>query len=147
MDPNTLPSPQFELPQPQVNKGQEAVGLHAGEKDSGQMTEKRNLETPATAPPAPPQQGAAPVDLTTLQGKASGLSPGGDPQSLKTMPVAANGADAEDSDLIEKAWVTKAKAIVNQTRSDPHRQNNEINKVKKEYIQKRYHKDIKLNDE
>jgi hypothetical protein len=54
---------------------------------------------------------------------------------------------AADSDLIEKAWVKTAKAIIDQTREDPYKQNKEITKVKAEYIKKRYNRDIKINDE
>ena len=49
---------------------------------------------------------------------------------------------AEDADLIEKEWVQKAKDIVAQTHGDPYRQNKEINKIKADYIKKRYNKDI-----
>ena len=53
---------------------------------------------------------------------------------------------ADDLDLIEKEWVNKAKAIVMQTRSDPHNQNKEMNKFKADYMKKRYNKDIKLSE-
>ncbi len=54
---------------------------------------------------------------------------------------------ADDIELIEKAWVRKAKEIVNQTTGDPYNQNKQINKVKAEYIKKRYDKDIKVSEE
>lgn len=53
---------------------------------------------------------------------------------------------AEDSDLIEKEWVAKAKQIVERTKDDPYVQNKEISKVKAEYIKRRYNKDLKLSD-
>lgn len=53
---------------------------------------------------------------------------------------------ADDTDLIEKEWVEKAKQIVEHTRDDPHRQNEEINKVKADYLKKRYNHDLKLDD-
>ena len=60
-------------------------------------------------------------------------------------PVGAvNPTAASDTDLIEKEWVEKAKAIVEQTRSDPHLQNKEISKFKADYMKKRYNKTIKL---
>jgi len=49
---------------------------------------------------------------------------------------------ANDIDLIEKEWVQKAKAIVNSTQGDPYLQNKQINRMKVEYIKKRYNKDI-----
>jgi hypothetical protein len=54
---------------------------------------------------------------------------------------------ADDSDLIEKEWVTRAKQIVEQTKADPYNQNREINRVKADYLKKRYDKDIKLEGE
>lgn len=54
---------------------------------------------------------------------------------------------ADDADLIEKEWVIRAKAIVEQTKSDPHVQNRELGKVKAEYIKKRYNKDVKVSGE
>ena len=54
---------------------------------------------------------------------------------------------ADDLDLIEKAWVRKAKEIVNATQGDPYKQNNQINKIKAEYIKKRYNKEIKFREE
>lgn len=53
---------------------------------------------------------------------------------------------AEDVDLIEKEWVEKAKAIVNHTKDDPRRQNTELNKMKADYIKKRYNKDIQVSE-
>jgi hypothetical protein len=49
---------------------------------------------------------------------------------------------ANDIDLIEKEWVQKAKAIVESTQGDPYMQNKQINRMKVEYIKKRYDKDI-----
>jgi hypothetical protein len=49
---------------------------------------------------------------------------------------------AEDSDLIEKEWVEKAKAIVEKTRRDPFLQSQELNSFKTEYLHKRYGKNV-----
>lgn len=62
--------------------------------------------------------------------------------ALTTMPLMA-----DDSDLIEKEWVEKAKDIVNRTKHDPYVQNKEINRVKADYLKKRYNKDIKLTED
>lgn len=53
---------------------------------------------------------------------------------------------ADDADLIEKEWVARAKSVVEQTKTDPFVQNNELNKVKADYIKKRYNKDIKVSE-
>lgn len=53
---------------------------------------------------------------------------------------------ADDTDLIEKEWVEKAKEIVERTRSDPHAQSKEIQHFRADYIKKRYNKDIKIEE-
>lgn len=55
--------------------------------------------------------------------------------------------EAGDVDIIEKAWIEKAKKIVDQTSTDPFQQQKMLSKVKAEYIKKRFNKDIKINDE
>lgn len=54
---------------------------------------------------------------------------------------------ADDSDLIEKEWVEKAKMIVEHTKSDPRQQNKELSKVKSDYLKKRYNKDLRLAED
>jgi hypothetical protein len=54
---------------------------------------------------------------------------------------------AGDIDLIEKAWVQKAKDIVMRTQGDPYTQNKQINRMKVDYIKKRYDKDIRSSEE
>jgi len=94
------------------------------------------MELPSAMPSAPPQvQASQPVPVTTMQ-KFAPIAP-------QTTSVSIP-AVAEDIDLIEKAWVEKAKAIVRSTHGDPFSQNKELNKVKAEYIKKRYDKDIKV---
>lgn len=55
--------------------------------------------------------------------------------------------DADDIDVIEKAWIDRAKHIVDQTSSDPYEQQKMISKMKAEYIKKRFNKDIKISEE
>jgi hypothetical protein len=68
-------------------------------------------------------------------------------QSPLTTSTSATFMTAEDSDLIEKEWVLRAKAIVAATVGDPYAQNIQLNRVKAEYIKKRYQKDIKYKEE
>jgi hypothetical protein len=56
------------------------------------------------------------------------------------------GLPAKDADLIEKQWVDRAKAIVDQTQDDPFRQNKEMSKMKADYIKKRFNKSIPVED-
>lgn len=55
-------------------------------------------------------------------------------------------AEAQDSDLIEKEWVEKAKDIVEHTRDNPHEQQKAINQMKAEYMKKRYNRDTKVGE-
>lgn len=55
--------------------------------------------------------------------------------------------EAEDTDLIEKEWVLRAKQIVDHTREDPHEQQRALSQMKADYMKKRYNKDIKLADD
>jgi hypothetical protein len=54
---------------------------------------------------------------------------------------------ADDIDLIEKAWVLKAKEIVMRTQGDPYSQNKHLSNVKVDYIKKRYGKQIRTGEE
>ncbi len=54
--------------------------------------------------------------------------------------------NADDGDLIESEWVHKAKAIVDRTRDNPYLQSQEIYKFKADYINKRYQREIKLDE-
>jgi len=51
---------------------------------------------------------------------------------------------ADDNDLIEKEWVTKAKQIVEKTKHDPHLETKEINLFRADYLKKRYNKELKV---
>lgn len=53
--------------------------------------------------------------------------------------------EAEDSDLIEKEWVERAKQIVAHTRHDPHEQQKALSLMKADYMKKRYNRDIKVS--
>jgi hypothetical protein len=56
------------------------------------------------------------------------------------------GMAASDVDLIEKHWIDRAKAIVEQTVEDPYRQQKEMTKEKADYIKKRFNKTIPTKD-
>jgi general stress protein 26 len=69
----------------------------------------------------------------------------GQPQQSRPANPTASLQASDDSDLIEKEWVNKAKQIVERTRDDPHKQTEELTLVKVDYMKKRYNKTIKLN--
>ena len=98
-----------------------------------------SMAVPAAAAAVP----AVPVTPLTVAGAtlAPSAPPSGSTTLVTTPPV------ADDTDLIEKEWVLKAKQIVNQTREDPYTQTKEMSRFKADYLKKRYNKEIKKNDE
>lgn len=86
--------------------------------------------------PAVPAQYQAPVSVPSSQ-----------PQAPSTAGPAGLPVIADDTDLIEKEWVEKAKEIVARTRQDPYLQNKEVERMKADYMKKRYNKDIRITED
>ena len=63
-----------------------------------------------------------------------------------TIPTTALPAGSDDDDL-DKEWVNKAKAIVEQTRTDPFTQSRELSKFKANYLKARHGKEVKIAEE
>lgn len=111
-------------------------------------------EGPAAQPEIAGNQTSMPASTPSTQVPAADSTTNGvtlpvDPsqQSAGQNPAIDDSAMiADDADLIEKEWVVKAKAIVAETKDDPHNQNKQMNKVKADYLKKRYNKDLKLNE-
>jgi hypothetical protein len=122
---------------PPIPQGEELPGLPAAEAVNGQLPEKGPAaasEVAASPPPVLPVMSLPPTSLNTQQQKGSAAN-------------AANGPSiADDNDLIEKEWVTKAKQIVEKTRENPYVQNKELSVFKADYMKKRYNKTIKLSE-
>lgn len=53
---------------------------------------------------------------------------------------------AADADLIEKEWVDKAKKIISETRDDPHRREEAVSALQRDYLKKRYGKELDVTD-
>lgn len=60
--------------------------------------------------------------------------------------VSISPAVADDKDDIEKEWISKAKRIVEQTKSDPYLQERAVSRLQADYMKKRFNKDIKLSE-
>jgi len=122
--PNALPSPEYQAPD-LVAEQQGAQAIEAG------------VSQPADPPP---QQ----IPRAVLAQQAPSQS-----QLPTDQPVADLGAPiiADDNDLIEKEWVLKAKEIVARTRHDPYQQNKEVERIKADYMKKRYNKDIRVTED
>ena len=128
MNPNYEPS-DLSLPSPKINETvphwHETAPVGPENTQTAQQMPNLIPVNTAGAPPAMPVP-AGPALATTAGAPI-------------TTPVVA-----DDSDLIEKEWVEKAKAIVAGTRDDPYTQSREVSRFKADYIKKRYNKDIKL---
>lgn len=57
-------------------------------------------------------------------------------------PVDDNPAVAGDEDVIEKEWVDKAKKIILETKDDPYKRSSRVNELQRDYLKKRYNKDL-----
>lgn len=100
--------------------------------------ERQNVQAlEAPVQQASPQQ--PPTALPQMPPQTAVAMPAPDPAG---MPVIA-----DDTDLIEKEWVEKAKEIVARTRQDPYLQNKEVERMKADYMKKRYGKDIKITED
>ena len=64
-------------------------------------------------------------------------------QPSGTQSQGVSPAVADDLDVIEKAWVDRAKQIIKDTRDDPRAQEEQFEQLQIEYHKKRYGRDIK----
>lgn len=136
MNPQPQESPaSLSLPVPEAGP-QHAVAPVEQTGSFTEMTGARASEhvAPAAAAQAPVQAVAQPT-LAQPVAAATGT------------PLVPLPQIADDTDLIEKEWVIKAKHIVAQTAQDPYLQNKEMSKVKADYLKKRYNKDLKLAED
>jgi hypothetical protein len=120
---NQIPQDSFEMAgMPGQTEAQASVGI------------ERGISPHPLAPPA-----QMPMQPAAMQPQSP---------SLVSLPV-GNGtpAIADDTDLIEKEWVIKAKEIVARTKHDPYQQNKEVERVKADYLKKRYNKDVKVTED
>lgn len=54
---------------------------------------------------------------------------------------------AADDDLIEKEWVDKAKKIIVETQNDPHGREEAVSQLQRDYLRKRYGKELGSADD
>jgi hypothetical protein len=137
MKPNANPHEQLPQPEP-GNTDNEAV-LERSAPTSLPTPEKeaRAMEQPGSSVPTQPPALPPPVDpqLVVASTDEPAVSTG---NSDDKNPVVA-----DDVDLIEKAWVTRAKAIVDEYKHDPYMQEKEVGKLQADYLHKRYGKTMK----
>ncbi len=125
-------TPQFELPRPAPQRAPEVAPGQGQEKVPGRAFPERlaprGNQTPVGQHPsaqalAQPVPLPHPVALPSAHGQTSQVK---------------GPAKADDVDVIEKEWVTRAKQVLNHTKHDPYRKSSAINSLKTDYITKRF---------
>jgi hypothetical protein len=129
------------------------------------MNPPNNDEQPNASLPIPMGSQPTPPVISADSARSSGLPPLGStyaqspPLATSPPPVLGESSTvasdttqgvvpitADDSDLIEKEWVDKAKSIVQANLENPYEQSRELTNLKAEYMKKRYNKDIRLGE-
>ncbi len=95
--------------------------------------------SPAAAPAAAPVQ--YPVTLPASQAPLAQAAP-----SAASSPSVSGPAIAGDVDVIEKEWVDKAEALVKMTAGDPHAEEEAVEALQIDYLQKRYGRTVQESD-
>jgi hypothetical protein len=126
----------FELPpQPLGPEGEDQ------RQERGQEAPAAAPETAGKRPPAPALP-TVPDDIPAAD--APVIAAPAPPSAVPAHPVSDH--PAHDSDHIEPVWVNKAKEVIARTQDDPYMQKDEMSKVKADYIQKRFGKEIKTEE-
>ena len=124
-----LPPPVGEALPPVPSKPETSGGTPELRPAASEINRSGTAAPPIIPLPLPSDAAIPTVQAPTGKGSTSAI----------VTPVKA----ADDGDLIEKEWVNKAKAIVERTRDDPHKQSQELTGVKVDYMKQRYDKTLK----
>jgi hypothetical protein len=139
-----LPLPSQELPSPKSVESKPSSGneeYHVPMPEIGNHHDSQERVNQATSAVTQATDDAAVVAAADDDQGSSIPAPVNDDFS------SANPDEAKDDNLIEKEWVQNAKKIVHETKHDPQDQASKIGRFKKDYIKKRFGKDIKLPEE
>ena len=116
-----------------------------GSAERGENKPERGQEAPPARPEQAGKQAPAPA-LPVIPDDIPAVD-----APVITVPVQDTAAPildhpASDTERIEPVWVNKAKQIIAQTHSDPYMQKDQMSRIKAEYIQKRFNKQIKTDE-
>jgi hypothetical protein len=138
MNPPSAEMPQFNLPPPPGEQASSASGIaeKAPRKPEKAASGAERAPRPAAAQPTTSLPAAPPPQTPIASSQSDDVS------TTKTTKKPL----LEDTDLIEKEWVNKAKHIVENTHNDPHKQSEELTIVKADYMKQHYGKIIKLSE-
>ena len=138
MDPHAEKVPGLALPKPASEQGMGGDMSY----QPGMMPETSLPSIESIAPPVgSPAMAQAPIVAAPVQpvSAASDVPTG-------ISPAPAHATD-DNTDALDDEWINKAKAIVEQTKHDPHLESQEIGRVKADYLRIRFNKHIKLAED
>ncbi len=85
---------------------------------------------------------STPIDISSIK-----FSPQNVTSTTNSVVDNVSHIDDNDTTSIPKEWIVKAKHIISSTSNDPREQNIQINKLRAEYMKKRFGIDLKLTDD
>lgn len=139
MEPTQNPNQPQQNPEKALAPKPESLGLQQPEQQPAPAA----IERAPQAPVDPAQ--AAPVQIPAVPP----VTPAGAQDA--TQPAApaptASPAQAADVDVIEKEWVDQANRIIEQTKNDPHAEEEAVEALQIDYLKKRYGHSVKKPDE
>lgn len=124
-----------QMPAAQVESYEVPPNFSSPERDAGASAERIEQRSPVELAPPPPV--AAPP-----------VVPAGPPlnQPVQSSPPVAqtpqNPVAANDDDTIEKEWVDRAKQVIAQTKDNPYAREKAIGELQRDYLMKRYGRQI-----
>ena len=134
MKPETSQQPNLgpeQLPMPPAQVGGEYVPSLPPLERGGERSAERHEQVAEASAAASNVVGASPAPTPVPVQSAGPVT------STVTSPVTAG-----DEDLIEKEWVDKSKEIIQATRNDPHARTDQVNQLQRDYLKKRYGKEL-----
>jgi hypothetical protein len=119
------------------NANHESLPLAPEVAPVGSVEQLSNPET-QTGPGSSVQQAAQQVQDATqaLQQIVPAVAP------LQAATATTTPAVAADEDLIEKEWVDQIKKVVSTTKDNPHEQAKQVAELMRDYVRKRYGKEV-----
>ena len=139
-------SASFKLPEVQTEESVQTPVFESGAKNINESSMSKAVEQNSMV--------SSLSDANTQAHTQPLIDPLKNIQSTKDQPtttthkiVVTDSLPANDIDLIEKAWVVKAKSIVDQTKNDPYEQSNELTKIRTDYQKKRFNINLKSDKE
>jgi hypothetical protein len=138
MDPHTEKTPGLALPKPAGEQG----AFNAMPMQPGAQPEASLPSIEAGVLPSAPAMAASQGQSMPMQQPVAVVPP-----AMPLAPMAATQVTDDNTDALDEEWINKAKAIVEQTKHDPHMESHELSRVKADYLRIRYNKQIKVAED